>query len=125
MRRVLPSGRSGVLDDGVPTTGANMRPLAYAPEENESTGDVDARIRSCYDADQEREGEGINRAAAEDVQRERRQKYRARSDQRAAQSLVERLVHHFFEGAAHTQFQIFTNSIKDNDRVVRREADDR
>ena len=74
---------------------ADVRPLAFVPPEHDRAGDVDARIGAGDDADQEREREVVDGAAAENKERQRGEEHRAGGDDRPAQGLVQRLVHRF------------------------------
>jgi hypothetical protein len=104
--------------------GTDVRALPFVPPENQRARDVDRGIGACDDADEEGERKVVHWTAAEYVERSRGEEHRAGGDDRAAQGLIERLVHQLAECAAHAELQVFTDTIKDHDGVVDREADD-
>jgi len=72
-----------------------LGPRTLVPPQHQRARNVDARIRSGNDAHEERERKIIDRPAAEQIQRHRREKHRAGGNDRAAQGLVQRLVDDF------------------------------
>ena len=76
------AGCDGVVHDHL--GGASRGPLTFVPPEHQRAGNVDARIGAGDDADQEGEGEIVDDAASKQIERQRRQKHRSRSNDRAA-----------------------------------------
>src|SRR3954462_10351316 len=75
----------------------DVRPLALVPFEHQEARNVNARVGACDNTDEEGKGKVVDFATAEDIQRHRGEEHRAVSNDRAAQSLVQRLVHYFCE----------------------------
>ena len=98
--------------------------LALVPPQHQRAGDVDGRIGAGDDADEEGEGEVVDHAAAEKVERHRGEEHRAGGDDGAAQGLVERLIDDIAEAAANAELQVFPDTVEDDDGVVDGKADD-
>ena len=99
--------------------------MSLVPPQHERAGDVNARVGAGDDTDQEGEGKVVDFATAEDEERECCQEHGTGSNNRSAQRLVQRLVHHFFKRAAQPELQVFPNSVEDDYGVIGGETDDR
>src|SRR5882672_798347 len=81
MKNSAPRDRD-IFDSNRP--GSNMRPLTFMPPKDQRAGDVDAGISTSDDADQKSKGEIVDRAAAEKIERHRRQEHGSRGDDGSA-----------------------------------------
>jgi hypothetical protein len=58
------------------------------------------------------------------IKRQRGDEHRAAGDERAAQGLIERDVHHVLERPANAQLEVLADAVEDDDGVVDGKADD-
>ena len=121
---VLGEGRHAAhrLDD--PRAAGPVRGLALLPLGQHGRGDEDRRVGTGGDADHHREGEVLQRLAAEDQQHADQEDGRQAGDQRSRQHLAHRAVDDLREGGARHPRHVLADAVEDDDRVVHRVTQD-
>src|SRR5438445_12294540 len=99
LRRFRPHLRY-ILDDDL--TSADVRPVPMVPPQDERAGDINAGVRAGQNTDQERKSEIVDFTAAENIEHHRGEENGSGGNNRPAERLVQRLVHHLAECPSHT-----------------------
>src|SRR5262249_17257010 len=97
--------------------------LAFLPDSEQRRRDEDRGVGTRDDADDQREGEVLERRAAEDVEADDRQQRDERRGQRAPDRLPQRDVGDRRERRAPHQRDVLAYAVEDDDRVVDRVAE--
>src|SRR6185369_2501746 len=83
------------------------------------------RIRSNYDADDQRQREPMQNLSSKNIEGEHRQERQSGGQDSSAQRLVDRFIDDIGQAVSPKQLDVLANTIEDDNRIVHRISDER